>query len=207
MPSVRNTDPGQRKAELNDWLENNKHMHGAVILQYLIRYENLPVHVAFMDHYISRGYPAARWPQYAEAAAHGLVCTAEQLKLADARTVTECRDRFNKLKQLYQAYFDLGDDLRAEKTAAEMRQLNKYMKEVRAKNGSIRTFPATWSSSYHMAYSNLARLRTKLRQERPELAAYLKQHLRTGQWFTWSDPEGKTPPWMAQSAHWTHKNI
>ena len=188
----------QLKAELLAWLEANETLKGAIVLRYLIKFANLPVHSTFLEHNLACNRPLDKWPDYPEAAAYGLINLLEDMDMADSDTIAECQKECKRLLAKIAACGDLNDYHGMEKHQHEYEQILSYLKEVRKPNGRLKPFPPSWNGSYHMVYSNISRVFAKLQEETPTLASYAKKCLETGQWYKWSE----LPPSPAQTTPW-----
>jgi len=175
------------KAELLIWLETHK-SKGSIILRYLIKYANQPVHVTFLDYNVSCKRPLEKWAEYPEAAAYGLISLMEDMKMADYRTVAECLQESKRLLAMIAACGDLNDYHGMEKHQHDLEQIYSYLNDIKKPNGPIKSFPPSWDGCYHMVYSNVNRLFAKLREEDFSLYAYANKNLSTGQWYMWREP-------------------
>lgn len=207
MPIASETACDPLKVELKNWLEANKHMNGAVILQYLIKYANLVVHVSFIDQQVYCRRPVERWPLYGEACVYGLISTFEEAQMADPQTREECAARIKKLITKYQACAEINDEYGAEKALVEIRPLQAYLKQVQTPGKTPKRFPPPWAGACRMVNNNMTYLIRKMEAGRPDLAEYVKKHLKRGKAFQWFDPDDEDSIYWSAAAHWTHESI
>jgi len=206
MPIAAEAQSDPLRKELKTWLENNQHLNGAAILQYLMKHANLPVHVSFIDRQIYCRRPAERWEEYSQACAYGLICVFEEARMADSPTLGDCLERHKKCLKEIQACRDLNDEYGAEKAELEARRINAYLKEVKTPTGALKRFPPPWSLSGRMVNKNLSYTMQKLQAGHPELAAYVKKHLKRGKAFMWHDPDDDEDTRYSANAHWYLEN-
>lgn len=203
MQTNLNIEPTRLKNDLNAWLERNKHFRAAAILQYLVMNANQSVHVEFIDHHCYRKRPVENWPDYSEACVFGVVSCLENHYLSDPKTVHDCENEFKRAIREMQICADLGDDYGVEKWRIKARDLKNYVKEVTTPGGGMKRFPAPWIKANNLVNSNIRYMLNIMGKQRPDLAAYVKKHLKRGKWFTWSDTEDEDLQRYSANAHWT----
>lgn len=187
------TSEDMMNTALKQILESMTDKAGARFLLELITHPNQPIHATQLRYLHS--LPLLDRPEYKpdvnnqtyKSSKSNLANPFDEtsVRYCDQQTITEIKQRLNKLLAMKDQAKEWNDYGRLEEIYDEEQILVDYLKKAFNRNGQPRYLRNKSKDDYSYVKKNLSRIISRIRQLDPAQAEMIEKHLKTGLRFVW----------------------